>query len=256
MNKLLKLLQLGFRSHTVYSHVQMLVIIISRVVSFGLLQHTNVREAFSCISKPNATIEQLCYDNYTTSYSRIFKALLIADGLFYFAWIICAVYGAFVLRNMKRNRLGLSNRCLNAICYREAYKIGLGIRCFSAFIMTLYAGQWVNVPSPYKCPLSSDKAPMLFNQTENELSCHDQRYKAKTNLKINFLTINVFIMCLCITELVYITVIPLEKTLYKVVGADVSTSRELQAVGYNVNSLQGKTKKLQSNSALLHIGEV
>lgn len=255
MNKLLKLVQLGLRSQTVFSHIEILLIIISRLVSFGLLQHTNVREAFSCVPIPNATIEQLCYHNYTSSYSRIFVAVLIADGLFYLTWIIFAVYGAFVLRNLKRNGEGLSYPCSKSITFRGAYISALGFRCKAALLMTVYTGQFVSVPSPYKCPLPSDTAPMLFNQTQNELLCHDQRYKAKTNLKINLLTINVFILCLCITELVYITAIPLEKILYNVLGADIPTSCELPvpAVRYSVNSLQGKTKKFQSNSALLYI---
>lgn len=244
MNKLLKLVQLGLRSQTMYSHIQILLIIISRLVSFGLLQHTNVREAFSCVPKPNATIEQLCYHNYTSSYSRIFVAVLIVDGLFYLTWIIFSVYGAFVLRNLKRNEEGLSYPCSKSITFRGAYISALGFRCKAALSMTVATGLWLSVPSPYNCPLPSDTARMLFNQTQNELFCHDQRYKAKTNLKIDFLTINVFILALCITELVYVTEIRLEKILYKVLGTDAPTSCELRAVRYSVNSLQGKTKLL------------
>ena len=238
-------LKLVLRSQTVFSHIQIVLIIFSRSVVFALLQYTNDREAFSCIPKLNASIEQLCYDNYTSSYNLGFNIVGAVDVTFCAPWLVLAIFGSFPLRNMKRDRQNQICQPMTPAVYMWIYLIFAGLRIFSTVSVVLMDCLRFGVPSTYKCSLANDKVPISFNQTRTEyvFSCQDQHYKMKSNLEIDFLTTNVFIMGLCILDLIYLkTFTPPAKFLAEALGV----TSELPVIIYSENQPQGESQKLKS----------
>ena len=235
-------LKLGLRSQTVFSHIQFVLVIFSRSVVFGLLQYTNVREAFSCIPKLNASIEQLCYDDYTFSYNRSFIAPSAVDVTLCAFWIVLTVLGTFALRNMKRNRQSQTCQQMTPATYMRIYVSFAGLRIFSTAAVVLMVCLAFGVPSMYKCSLANDKVPIPFNQTRTEyvFSCHDQHYKMKLNLEIDFLTTNVLLMGLCIVDMIYLkTFTPPAKFLAEALGVTC----ELPVIIYREYQLQGESSE-------------
>ena len=203
-----------------------------------MLQYTNVREAFSCIPKLNASIEQLCCDNYTSSYNLVFNVVGV-DANFYYLWMLLTIHGAFVPRNMKRNPENQACKLLMPDLYMLFYGFTAFFRIVASGCILLLVIVNVGVPSTYKCSLGNDTAPIPFNQTQNELSCHDQRYKEKSNLHIDFLLINVFLMGLCIVDMIYLyTFTPPDKFLLEVIS-------EAPVIMYSVDQLQGESNRIQ-----------
>ena len=115
------------------------------------------------------------------------------------------LYGAFTLRELKRDQQKKPDR------FRRVYLLHVCCRLIFILVMIgIFCGnQTLIVPKTYKCSEAAVATPTPFNQTEANLHCHDQHYREKSISNIAIIVIKVFIMILCIIELIQVKLIAL-----------------------------------------------
>ena len=203
------LLRLGLRSQTVLGGIQLVLITIFGITFIAFLNSTYNRETFTCEPEINSITKQLCYDEYSSAMNQWFAPL-------YFVVLACVVlvvlsmsfmlYGAFTLRQIKRDRRDDNNQSTKAGSFKRAYLLYACCRLIIIVVMIgIFCGnQTLIVPKTYTCSVAAVATPIPLNQTETDLHCHDQHYREKSISNIAIIAIEVFIMILCIIEFIQV----------------------------------------------------
>ena len=245
------LITLGLRSQTVIGGIQLILVAIFGITLIAFLKSTYNRETFTCVPETNSITKQLCYDEYSSAMNQWFTPLYFVV----FAYVVLVVlsisfmlYGAFTLRQIKRDRQNENNQSKKPDNFKRAYLLHVCCRLILIVVLTgIFCGhQTLIVPKRYKCSVAAVTTPMHFNQTETDLHCHDQHYREKSIANIAIIVVKVFIMILCIIELIQLKrLTPPDKLLDKLLGEILDVE--------NNTSLVGEKEYFQSYITILYI---
>ena len=231
-----EILKLFLRAQAVLGLIPFLVLVISDCVIIGFGQSTYDREAFSCGPKINASMEQLCYDDYSSEQILEFYLMLIFDSVFCFVWILFMAKTTLALRQIKRSRQTHNNESerLNWPPAKFKEKTCCG-QCFflthvSVMIILLsylyVIDSGFNASAMYKCSLEgTDTASIPTNQTKTDFYCYDQNFKEQVNFNIATTVLKFIIWILCLISFIYILKTPKDKLMNTLLG-DVAEERE------------------------------
>lgn len=231
------LIRLGLRSQTVIGGIQLILVAIFGITLIAFLKSTYNRETFTCVPETNSITKQLCYDEYSSAMNQWFTPLYFVV----FAYVVLVVlsisfmlYGAFTLRQIKRDRQNENNQSKKPDNFKRAYLLHVCCRLILIVVLTgIFCGhQTLIVPKRYKCSVAAVTTPMHFNQTETDLHCHDQHYREKSIANIAIIVVKVFIMILCIIELIQLKrLTPPDKLLDKLLGEILDVENNTSLVG-------------------------
>lgn len=221
------LLKLALRSQTLFGGIQLILVVLSGATLIGLLHNTNNRDTFHCAPNPDVLAKQLCYDKYASTVPRNFVAITYA--VLCVCWIFFMVYGALTLRQIKRDQQNENNQSTK---FKRVYLCHVCFRLiFLAVMIALFCSyQTLSIPLMYKCSLANT-TPITFNLTKTALYCHDQHYKDKSNLNIAIIAIEVFLLVLCICEVIHLITLTPEKLLNKLLGDIMAENNENEQRG-------------------------
>jgi len=215
------LIKLGLRSQTVLGGIQLFLVAIFGITLIAFLKSTYNREKFTCEPETNPITKQLCYDEYSSAMNQWFTPLYFVV-LAYVVLVILSIsfmlYGAFSLRKLDRGRRqdGI-DQSKKEKSFRRAYLLHVCCRLIFILVMIgiFYGNQTLIVPKTYKCSVAAVATPVLLNETETVLHCHDQHYREKSISNIAVIAIEVFIMILCMIEFIQVIRSPPQKLLTK-----------------------------------------
>jgi len=202
------IIKLGLRSRTLPGGIELFLVVFFGISFIAFLKSTYNRETFTCEPETSSITKQLCYDEYSSAMNQWFTPLyfvVLAYIVLFVLSISFMLYGAFTLRELKRDQQKKPD------CFRRVYLLHVSCRLIFILVMIgIFCGnQTLIVPKTYKCSEAAVATPTPFNQTEANLHCHDQHYRKKSISNIAIIVIKVFIMILCIIELIQVKLIAL-----------------------------------------------